>query len=276
MSFELIFLDLDGTLTNDEKVITEKTRRALMEAQNSGIRLVLASARPAPGLYRECDALSMRQYNGILMSYNGGSIASASSGEVFYKTAMKKEQARKLLSLLSDLPVTPILDDGAAFIVRDKKGYKVQFESQNNCMPCREAEDLSAALTFDPVKILLSMLPEHLPSLQEEIRRRVREAGMADISVVQTAPFYLELIPSSIHKGKGLSDVCRILGVSPLNTLAFGDSENDIPMLRQAGIGVAMGNAAEQVRSAADFVTLDNNSDGIAFALERFIPARMS
>ena len=271
MKVQLIFLDLDGTLTNDEKRITPETLSALTAAQKQGIRLVLASARPAPGLYRECDALSMRDFGGILMSYNGGCITDASSGEVYFKTAMERETAGTVLSLLDDLPLTPILDDGKDFLVRDREGFMVAYECANNCMRCREYPELAEALDFDPVKILFSMQPDELPKLQREIRRRLDGKGLMDLSVVQTAPWYLEVLPAAINKGQGLLDCCRILGVPVEGSLAFGDAENDVPMLRAAGVGVAMGNASEEVKAAADLVTADNNSDGIALALRRFL-----
>ena len=81
-------------------------------------------------------------------------------------------------------------------------------------------------------------------------------------------PFYLEIIPSRINKGKGLRDVCAHLGVSLSDTAAFGDPENDIPMLTAAGLGVAMENAEEAVKAKADQVTLANNQDGIAYAIK--------
>ena len=92
-----------------------------------------------------------------------------------------------------------------------------------------------------------------------------------DLTVVQTAPFYLEIIPSAINKGQGVLDTCAALGIDPSEAIAFGDAENDIPMLRAAGIGVAMANAATAVKAAADYVTLSNNDDGIAAALAQFL-----
>ena len=92
-----------------------------------------------------------------------------------------------------------------------------------------------------------------------------------DLCVVRTAPFYLEIIPVSINKGKALLDVCSHLDINPADTAAFGDSENDIPMLQAAGCGVAMGNAEDAVKAVADKVTLSNNSDGIAHALRELI-----
>jgi hypothetical protein len=90
-----------------------------------------------------------------------------------------------------------------------------------------------------------------------------------ELAVVPSAAFYLEIMPRTVHKGQGILDICRVLGLRPEQVLAFGDAANDIPMLRQAGVGVAMGNAGGQVQAAADLVTGTNNDDGIVTALER-------
>ena len=266
MNIRLIAMDLDGTLSNDEKKITPLTREALMDAQKKGIRLVLASARPAPGLYREANALSVREYGGILMSYNGGCITDAASGRVLYRAGIETEIMRDVLRMLKEFPVTPILDDGVQFYVEDKNGFKVEYECQNNCMECAEVDDLSEFLNFSPVKVLMSVDPAVIKDVQKVIAGKLPEG----LTVVQTAPFYLEVIPREINKGEGLKKVCELLGVPVEETIAFGDAENDIPMLKAAGMGVAMGNADENTKAAADCVTRSNNEDGIAAALQYF------
>lgn len=264
MGIKAIFLDLDGTLKSDDKVITPRTQAALMAAQKQGIRLVLASARPAPGLHRERDALRLPEFGGVLMSYNGGAIADAATGKVLFETSMDMETARGVLRFLERLPVTPILDNGKDFFVTDAAGYKVDYECKNNGMICHEVENLAQFLCFAPVKILMSAEPSQLKAVQETIAKRLPE----ELTVVQTAPFYLEVIPRAVNKGQGLLDTCQALGIDHFETVAFGDAENDIPMLRAAGVGVAMGNAAEEVKAAADAVTDTNNCDGIAKWLE--------
>ena len=267
MSIKLIALDLDGTLNNDQKQITPKTLAALMDAQRRGIRLALASARPSPGLFKERDILQMQRFDGVLMSYNGGRITDAASGQVLFETAMDLGQTKDVLRQLAQLPVTPILDDGKQFFVTDADGYKVAYECQNNHMTCTQVENLAEFLSFAPVKILMSVRPEHLKEIQEQIAAFLPE----ELSVVQTAPFYLEIIPRSINKGQGIREICRVLDMTIGEVIAFGDAENDIPMLKEAGIGVAMGNAGDAVKAAADHVTLSNNEDGIAAALEQLL-----
>lgn len=267
MNCKLIFLDLDGTLNNDEKRITEKTLSALMNAQKQGIRIALASARPSPGLFKERDILHLTEYGGILMSYNGGRIVDAATGNVLFETAMDLSQTKAILRRLETLPVNPILDDGKQFYVADKNGYKVAYECHNNHMACSEVSNLADFLSFAPIKILMSVEP----GILADVKAKIADFLPKELTVVQTAPFYLEIIPSCINKGQGVLDTCSALGIAPAEAIAFGDAENDIPMLLAAGIGVAMANAAPAVKAAADYTTLSNNEDGIAAALEQFL-----
>ena len=201
------------------------------------------------------------------MSYNGGRIVDAATGKVLFETSMDLDQTKQVLRRLEELPVTPILDDGVQFYVADKNGYKVDYECKNNQMTCTEVGNLADFLTFAPIKILMSVQPEELPQVQQQIAAFLPE----DLTVVQTAAFYLEVIPKIINKGQGIRDICTVLGIAPAQVISFGDAANDIPMLREAGMGVAMGNAADAVKAAADMVTLSNNDDGIAAALEKLL-----
>lgn len=266
--YKIVAMDLDGTLNDDEKKITPVTCEALMRAQQAGIRLILASARPSPGLYRERDALKIADYGGMLMSYNGGCIADAATNRILAETRMDMEATRRVLLGLEALPVTVILDDRTQFFVEDRDGYKVQYECFNNAMSCTEVERLSSFLDFAPFKLLMSVQPEQLVETQKRIAAFLPD----DMTVVQTAPFYLEVIPRAVNKGQGIADICRVLGLSTDEVIAFGDSENDIPMLRRAGMGIAMANATPATKEAADRITLSNNDDGIAAALRELMP----
>mgnify|MGYP000101129408 FL=1 len=147
MDFQIIALDIDGTLTDDRKKISSLTLETLIEAEKKGIRLVLASARPAPGLFSIRDQLKMEQFGGILMSYNGGRITDC-EGNTFYEISMDLATTRRILRFLEKLPVTVIVDDGKMFYVTDKNGYKVEYECRNNQMQCTEGDNLADWRTF--------------------------------------------------------------------------------------------------------------------------------
>ena len=196
------------------------------------------------------------------MSYNGGRITDC-EGNTFYEISMDLATTRRILRFLEKLPVTVIVDDGKMFYVTDKNGYKVEYECWNNQMQCTEVDNLADWLTFSPIKLLLAVDPIKIYEVQEQIRNFLPE----DLTVVKTAAFYLEIFSRRINKGQGLYDICKILKIDVRNSIAFGDSENDIPMLKAAGIGIAMKNAEMDVKKASDMCTLSNNEDGIPYAL---------
>lgn len=268
MKVKLLALDIDGTLTNDQKIITPKTREALLRAQEEGVPVLLASARPEHGLYSTAQQLEMAEHHGLLMAYNGGRIVDAADGHTYSEIHMDMEKTRGLLRFLETMPqVTIILDDGKQFYVTDAHGYKVEYESHNNDMTCVVVDRLSDFLNFSPIKLLLAVDPSEIYAVQERIAAKLDP----DLEVVRTAPFYLEIFPKAIDKGKGLRDICAVLGIRSDDVAAFGDSENDIPMLREAGWGIAMANAEQAVKDVADQVTLSNNEDGIAYAIEQWL-----
>lgn len=267
MKYKLIALDLDGTLNTDEKNIAPRTRDALLKAQQQGLTVVLCSARPAPGLYKDMRILELERYHGMLIAYNGGKILRADDKKVLHQQVIPCNLAKEVLRHLENYPVTPIIDDGERFYVTDKDGYKVQHECWNNQMECTEVSSLTEYLDFDIVKILMSVRPEELPCVLSEIGKPFEDC----LTFVRTAPFYIESIPKGVNKGEGLRRTCELLNISSGEVIAFGDAENDLEMIDFSGLGVAMGNACTALKKVADEVTLTNNEDGIAHILERLL-----
>lgn len=264
--FKIIALDIDGTLNNDEKVISPKTREALIKAQKNGAIVVLATGRPAPGLAREAAALDLDKYHGLLLSYNGGKVIDATTNEVLLEQAMELETAKQLLTHLEDFDVTPIVDDGVHIYTNDPTGFQMQYESTNNNLKIAEVENIAEAITFNPVKILIATPNEKLLPIIEHISAPFEE----ELSFIQSAPFYLEATVKGIDKAASLHTICQKLGIEPHEVIAFGDGQNDRSMLEYAGLGVAMENACAELLEMADEITLSNNHDGIAHTLEKY------
>lgn len=267
MGYKMIVLDIDGTLTNDEKMITPKTLDALKRAQKAGILLVLASGRPAAGLEKLSRELELDQHHGILLSYNGGKVLDAQDGRIFYEKSIPMERAIAVLKHLEQFPVTPMTYQENYLYVPDRNGYKVSYESSINGIAVKETGSLSGFLNFSPVKILMAAPEEVLLARMEEITAPFAE----EFSFVMSAPFYLECNRKGINKAASLDCVCRSLGISQDNIISFGDAQNDITMVEYAGLGVAMGNACQELKAVADEVTLSNNEDGIAAVLEKHL-----
>lgn len=267
MKFKLIALDLDGTLNNDAKVITEKTRAALVAAQAQGARVALVSGRQAPGLSREAEALAIERYHGLKISYNGGQIMDATTGEILFRKAIPNELAVRFLRHLEAWPeLSPIVDDGEYIYTTDASRHKVYDESHNNNLKVKIVPNIADAVTFDPVKILTAAPNEILVPHLADIH-----GGFEDeMSFVQSAPWFYEGTIKGVSKYSALENACRVLGIERDEVIAFGDAQNDMSMLEFAGYGVAMGNACPELKAMADEVTLSNNEDGIAVALAKF------
>lgn len=264
---KIIALDIDGTLYNDEKKITPVTAKALKTAQENGNTVVLASGRPTPGLYIQSKELELEKYHGLLISYNGGKVTDVTTGEVLYENPVPNKIAKKLLKHLESFNVNPIVDDGKYIYTNNLTAFKNDFESQQNRLELKKVDNIHDSVDFDPVKILIAAPHEILFPVVDDICRPFEN----ELSFVMSAPFYLEATVKGVTKADALKQIGERLGVDRKDIISFGDAENDMSMIQFAGVGVAMGNACDTLKKAADMITLSNNDDGIAYALEKLL-----
>ena len=264
--FRAIALDLDGTLTNHDKVVTPRTRQALLQAESKGAIIILASGRPTYGIVPVAECLELEKRGGYILSYNGGNIVNAKTGEklfsqflpdavipILYKYAKEKNHA--LLGYAGHEIITEMPDD-----------QYVKEESRINKMNIRKVDNLLDALEPHPTKLLMTGDPTDMIKAEEELVEILGEK----MDIFRSAPFFLELVPKGIDKAQSLLRLLSKINLTPADLMAFGDGYNDLSMLKLAGVGVAMANAAPEVRADADYVTLSNEEDGVAEALLHF------
>lgn len=264
--FRAIALDLDGTLTNHDKVVTPRTRQALLKAQELGTVIILASGRPTYGIVPVAECLELEKRGGYILSYNGGNIVNAKTGEklfsqflpdavipILYKYAKEKNHA--LLGYAGNEIITEMPDD-----------QYVKEESRINKMNIRKVDNLLDALEPHPTKLLMTGDPTDMLKAEEKLVEILGEK----MDIFRSAPFFLELVPKGIDKAQSLLRLLSKINLTPADLMAFGDGYNDLSMLKLAGVGVAMANAAPEVRADADYVTLSNEEDGVAEALLHF------
>ena len=273
-----IILDIDGTLTNSQKEISPATKEALMKAQKAGIRLAIASARSLNGLARFGRWLDFEHNHGILICYNGGLIIDAESGETLYSKAMPKELAKEICEYLKQYDVIPMIDRGKYMYLNDvyhgpihvngEEFDVIRYETRSNEFKICEIEDLAEWIDFDVPKILVAMEPELLNKIEPELFRPFVDRA----KVGRTAPFYFEYNALGVDKAVAMRDAFKSLGRSYDEMMAFGDAQNDIDMIRSVKYGIAMGNAVEGLKTVAFDVTDDNDHDGIAKAIYKYIP----
>ena len=277
LGIKAILLDIDGTLTNDDKVITRRTQQALLKCQEKGIILVLASGRTANGLSRYAADLDLAHHNGVLVCYNGAKSLNCQTGQVYFEQSMTVEQGARVLEHMKNFNVAPVIDHGQYMYVNNcfftierdgKPWYILEYEAHSNNYKLCEKHDLAAFVDWRINKILNAGQPEYL----QEVWQEMAAPFEGELSSMFTAPHYFEFTPLGVDKVRALKDTFAELGISPDEIMSFGDAQNDLTMIKWAKTGVAMGNAVDEVKAEADYVTGDNNSDGIADALERLVP----
>lgn len=274
-----ILLDIDGTLTNDQKEITPETKRILMKAQEQGIRLVIASGRPAKGIEKYGKMLEMDKHHGLFLCFNGAKVIDCQTGEVLVNTTMEQELVTKTLQHLKQFDVHPIIVENEYMVVEDVYNCMItdkgrtfngfQYEARMNNYLLKEVSDLASYVDFPLNKILVVGQPEYL----RENCKAISAPFEGKLSMMFSANFFYEMTSQGIDKGAALKSVLDKLGIEAKDCIAFGDAGNDITMLQFAGVGVAMANAQEEVKAVADYITDDNNHDGIAKALQKYIPS---
>ena len=279
MSIKVIIMDVDGTLTNGKKVVTPKTKEALLKAEEAGAFLILASGRPTTGLMDLARELKMDQHHGLLVSYNGSKVNDCETMETLFNQALSVEEGKAVLEHMKKFDrVRPMIDKGEYMYVNNvydnwitwkgKPFDVIQYESRGGKFKLCEMDDLAAFVDFPLNKILTTSDPEYLQEHYKEMMEPFKDT----LSCMFTGDFYFEFTAQGIDKAKALDTVLIPMGYKKEEMIAFGDGHNDASMVKYAGIGVAMENAVQDLKDIADEITLSNEEDGIAVSLYKHMP----
>ena len=271
MKYKLIVLDLDGTLTNSKKVITPRNREILIRVQEQGVRLVLASGRPTYGIVPLANELRMNEFGGFILSYNGGEIINWGTQEMIYENVLPNDVVPVLYECARSHQLSILTYDGAEIVTENSQDPYVQKEAFLNKMAVRETNDFLTDITLPVAKCLIVGDADKLIPLEAELCLRLQ----GRINVFRSEPYFLELVPQGIDKALSLAVLLKEIGVERKEMIAIGDGYNDLSMIKFAGLGIAMGNAQEPVKKAADYITLSNEEDGVAIAVEKAIIAEV-
>ena len=279
MNIKAIILDIDGTLLNDQKEITPRTREALIAAQEKGVKLILASGRPTSGMMIHAEALQMEKYHGLLVSYNGSRVTDCQTKEILFNQAIPVAEGKAVLEHMKQFDVRPMIDKEEYMYVNDVfdgmlvyRGNPIniiEYESRGGNYKLCEKADLAAFLDYPINKILTAGDPDYLAANYKAMMAPFEDT----LSCMFTADFYFEFTAKGIDKAKALDTVLGPLGIDSQEMMAFGDGHNDISMVDYAGVGIAMDNAVSELKAAADRITSSNNQDGIACILEELLLA---
>lgn len=265
--YYIIVLDLDGTLTNSKKVITPRTKDALMKVQCIGKKIVLASGRPTGGVVHLADELRLDVFGGYILSFNGGHIINYADGSIVYDKTVPMELTEPIYKEALALGLQIVTYNDSEIILGSEGDRYTDLESSVNHMPMRKVKDFVKVVDFPVNKFLLTGEPDKVLAAQGHMREKFGDR----LNIFRSEPYFLEMMPQSIDKAYSLGILLDYMRTDRTHMICCGDGYNDRSMVQMAGLGVAMANAQEEIKEVADYITKSNDEDGIAEVVCKFM-----
>ena len=265
---KVLALDLDGTLTNDQKVVTPRTRAALDAAIAQGVTVVLASGRPTAGITPLAKELGLDKKGGCILSYNGGKIVDCVTSETLVEKTLDPALVPELCAFAAAQDIAILTYNHEGIVCERDTDEWANKECFTTKLPMIHVDDLAKYVDYPICKMLITLDPTRRDAVCAAGQQQF--AGRADL--YPSSPFFIEAVPLGVAKDGSLAALLERMGLGRENLMACGDGLNDRSMIEFAGVGVAMQNAEPPVKDCADYVTeADNNHDGVAEAVEKFI-----
>lgn len=264
MQYKLLTIDLDDTLLRHDLTISEKNVQAIRNAVDKGLKVTLASGRATQSVAHYLEVLGLEL---PVITYQGARIVDTKTGEVMYRKEIERDHALPIIEFAERVNVhCNIYVDDVIYIEKMNKWAESYHRLSKN-VPMKEVGTLSGFLTKPTTKIIFVDEHERLEKLKVQLEALLDE----EINIFFSKPNYLEFTNRYGTKGAAVQFLANHLGIRQQEVMAIGDTYNDISMIEYAGMGVCMGNGPEEVRQLADYVTLSNEEDGVAHAIEKFV-----
>ncbi len=276
--YKMLVTDMDYTLLNREKKVSERNREAFGKALEKGVHMVVATGR----IYT-----SARVYAKLLgvstpiIASNGAIIREAvfndpaDTEKTIFRDILNKEALQEMIRLTHKYGLIGHFFTEDTIYSEQLMNVSLRYTEWNKYLgeedqvKIRIVDDLEAALLEQGVDILKAVVVDSDSEKLQSLRNEINETGL--VSVSQSMKDNLEVMNSGVTKGNAVKILAQMYGIDREEIIAIGDNENDISMIEYAGLGIAMGNAEEALKAAADYITGDYMADGVAEAIEKFI-----
>ena len=259
----MIASDLDGTLLSEKSNIPERNIHALQRAMQAGVKVVLASGRMIEATLPIAEKIGV---NAPMVVFNGAMVYDPSSDRILAGSTIPCHTAREILAFLEAHGVYVHAFPGRGFYYEKRCDWTEYYENKISVTGVETGIPLSKWLETDVYKLLCLGQPAQLDALIPEL-----QAIFPHVSFVKSGLQHLEIILHGVDKGAGMAQLCKICAVSPQEVLAFGDEENDLPLLSFAGTAYVMDNAPESVRRTAQRIAPRNTDCGVARIVELYL-----
>lgn len=266
--YKIIFCDLDGTLLRDDKTLPEENAKAISYALSKGVKFVLCSGRSNMSLDVLNEQLGLVKENNYTVAFNGSTIYENVSKRKLVNHLLKGEYGGEVLDILRQYPVNVLAYEDEKLWC-DKPTDRIKRYAKNSFIPYYVTEDLKELVSHDFSKIIAISDNEKLSQIQQACNL----CGITEkVGVFFSGEDILEFNPCNIDKGTGVKDLLEKINIDPSEAIAIGDNFNDVPMIENVGMGVAVKNGVDEIKSVADYVTEnDNNHNAVAEVIQKFI-----
>lgn len=260
MAIKLIATDMDDTLLGSNIQISERNAAAIKKAIDAGIVVMIATGRMYVSVKPFADKLGL---DVPLVTYNGALVKGSQSGKVYYEHPLKLQSALDLLAYCKEKGYYIQAYVGNELLVRTPNLFSKEYTRIAN-VPARPVGEELFNLKQAPYKLLAMTKPEDFKAVWKDVEERFD----GRVEVTSSKDCFLELMEPGVNKWEAVKAVGEMYGIKPEEIMCIGDSNNDLTMVKNAGLGVAVANANEAVRKAAKMVTASNDEDGVALAIE--------
>lgn len=274
MKIKLIAIDIDGTLLNSQKKLTQENKRAIRRAKEKGVRIVLCTGRPLRSMYYLIEELDLFDEQDLAVTYNGGLIQYTQTEQVLFQRNLTLKQVQNIYRLLNKLELpTNFIDLDYIYELPYPKGRPSIYQLDKKAH--RHAEDLIFKWAMiedfsDQSRIIKAVASR--PSEELDVgMAKIPQPLFKELTIFKSQPHILEFLPQKVSKGHALGIIANHLGIEKSEIMGIGDQENDLSLVTEAGLGIAMGNAIPRVQKVADYITKSNDHHGVAYAINRFI-----
>ncbi|GAB6109839.1 Cof-type HAD-IIB family hydrolase [Fusibacter bizertensis] len=272
--YKLICLDLDGTLLNSKSQICAETKNALLEAEKKGVKIAIVTGRATFEAEHHASEISANAY---YIGANGAYVGDQKHVKAIFETGFASEQRTALNQIIKKYHLQPVYSMKDEMRITGVFPYLIFLRHTLKDRGSKRSAHIKYLSPLRKIKFTITM-KEALHKCvfffanidkMKQVERHLREH--VSFETVVTSSRVIEVTPKGINKAYGVNQLIQYLGIEAKDVIAFGDSENDLEMLKFAGCGVAMGNATELVKSHANYVTKTNDEAGIAYALTQLL-----
>lgn len=273
VDIKLIAIDLDGTLLDSNHELSKENYSAIQDAKVSDIKVVLCTGRPLRSMNYLLDLLHLKEHGDVAITYNGGLIQETNTGKIIHQSVHSREDCLEIYELgqYLNLPVN-FIDLDYIYEPPYPVGADSIYHKGSANIP-KEQALIFSELSLDEIpdsfainKIVMSRPGEEL----DQAIPKIPQSYYDKYNIYKSQSHILEILPKNVDKGNAMRIVGESLGLRKDQIMGIGDQENDLSLVTHAGLGIAMDNAIDLVKDAADFITKSNNESGVAYAIRKF------